>query len=146
MTCRADISIELLDGTLLDDAPDQRQQIVRLIEALPKISEIKEHLEAGKKLKTIAAPAGAIGVLRWVVGSCRAYLKETKAGEGVLNGKNGAVGDGAGHIRQFTFVVGSPEQETNFKKEIELAKSGHPNVVQYPTLLAFHGESIIRLW
>lgn len=57
---------------------------------------------------------------------------------------NETTGDGrhgvSGTIRQFAFVVGSPEQESNFKKEIEQAKSTNPNAIKYPTLLAFHGE------
>ena len=48
----------------------------------------------------------------------------------------------SGTIRQFTFVVGSPEQESNFKQEIELAKKTNANVVKYPILLAYHGEQI----
>jgi ubiquitin-conjugating enzyme E2 Q len=93
-------------------------------------------------------------VLRWVVGSCRAYLKEAKPGEGVLNSMAnalyantyGSYGSNvtASAVRQFTFVVGSPEQETNFKKEIETAQSTHENCKAYPTILAFHGSAAER--
>ena len=115
---------------------------------------MKEAIEAGGRIKDINAPPGSIGVLRWVVGSCRAYLKEAKPGEGVVNAMT-TVGPGHQHqayygggpvnaaarqdIRQFTFVVGSPEQERDFKTEIDLAKRGGVNKA-YPTFLAFHGE------
>jgi ubiquitin-conjugating enzyme E2 Q len=74
-------------------------------------------------------------------------LKETNPGEGVLNDlKERTTFAGYGEepaqsvVRQFTFVVGSPEQENNFKQEIVKAKSEKPSCEQYPTLLAFHGE------
>jgi ubiquitin-conjugating enzyme E2 Q len=151
-----DISIETLDGKLLDDTPEsqRRPAILRLIEKLPRVSAIKAALESGTDLREIDAPAGSIGVLRWVVGSCRAYLKEAKPGEGVLNSMAdsrytntyGAYGSNvtASTVRQFTFVVGSPEQEANFKAEIETAQSTHENCRTYPTLLAFHGSAADR--
>lgn len=152
----ADISIETLDGKLLDDTPEveRRPAILRLIEKLPKVSEIKAALESGAPLREIDAPAGSIGVLRWVVGSCRAYLKEAKPGEGVLNAMANAryantygsygINVAASAVRQFTFVVGSPEQEANFKAEIETAQSTHENCKAYPTILAFHGSAAER--
>ena len=152
----ADGSIEvpekfgLEESTLLDVVPNQRKALVWLIEALPKVSEIKAALENGKRLHDIEAPSGSIGVLRWVIGSCRAYLKETKPGEGVLNamtenswshGRAAVVGGQC--IRQFTFVVGSPEIEEGFKGEIEKAKTTDANCKKFPTILAFHGESVV---
>ncbi|RSH89058.1 hypothetical protein EHS25_002724 [Saitozyma podzolica] len=151
-----ELNIETPDDKLLDDTPevDRRPAILRLIEKLPKVSEIKAALESGTPLREIDAPAGSIGVLRWVVGSCRAYLKEAKPGEGVLNSMAnalyantyGSYGSNvtASAVRQFTFVVGSPEQETNFKKEIETAQSTHENCKAYPTILAFHGSAAER--
>lgn len=138
---------ESMSGSLLDELPQtsQRQALVWLIEKLPRVSEIKEHIARGGKLKDIDAPAGSIGVLRWVVGSCRAYLKETKSGEGVVNGASSAgnpyryYDDSTANMKQFIFVVGSPEQETSFKQEIELARSKKGVCKEYPTLLAFHG-------
>ncbi|WVW84288.1 hypothetical protein I302_106319 [Kwoniella bestiolae CBS 10118] len=139
---------------LLDELsdPDQRRALAWLIEKLPRISEIKAHLESGGKLKSIEAPSGSIGVLRWLVGSCRAYLKETKPGEGVQDASSATsttpsqavYGGFGGDLKQFTFVVGSPEQESNFRNEIELAKKGNRNCVNYPTLLAFHGSGTER--
>ncbi|WWD03208.1 hypothetical protein V865_001258 [Kwoniella europaea PYCC6329] len=139
---------------LLDELPDldQRRALAWLIQQLPKVSEIKAHLERGGKLKSIDAPSGSIGVLRWVVGSCRAYLKETKPGEGVQDISSASTttptqvtyGSMGGDLKQFTFVVGSPEQESNFKNEIELAKKENKNCKTYPTLLAFHGSAAER--
>jgi ubiquitin-conjugating enzyme E2 Q len=114
--------------------------LAELIYDIPTISSIKKHLDEGHKLKHLEASPGAITVLRWIVGSCRAYLKETKPGEGVLNASITAHSQGD-RVRQFTFVVGSPEQEDNFKQEIIKAKAEKPSCEQYPTLLAFHGMS-----
>jgi ubiquitin-conjugating enzyme E2 Q len=114
--------------------------LAELIDKIPLISSIKQHLDDGGKLKNVEASPGAITVLRWIVGSCRAYLKETKPGQGVLNAINTSHVHGE-VVRQFTFVVGSPEQEDNFKQEIVKAKAEKPSCEQYPTLLAFHGMS-----
>lgn len=87
-------------------------------------------------------------MLRWVIGSCRAYLKETKPGEGVIQDLSSASGQydhyygrATGPIKQFTFVVGSPEQEDRFKNEIAEARRKSTHCEKYPTILAFHGES-----
>lgn len=145
--------------TDLDDLDEtsQRTALVRLIETLPPVSELKTNLDNGISLTSLVRDKkvsdGAITVLRWVICSCRAYLKEVKPGQGVVNnvaagGSNQAYdpyGHGAGgladNIRQFTFVVGNPEQEDNFKREIEVAKAGKPSLAQHPTMLAYHGES-----
>ncbi len=132
----------------------QRKALVYLIEALPKVSLIKEHLDNGKTLKQLDAPEGAIGVLRWVIGSCKAYLKETKVGEGVLNTEEEGSGSKWGHyggpsmsiVRQFRFVVGSPEQENNFKEEIAKAQRRNQKCLKHPTLLAFHGGLPCLFW
>ncbi|WRT66695.1 uncharacterized protein IL334_003656 [Kwoniella shivajii] len=131
---------------LLDELPaaDQRRALAWLIGKLPRVSEIKATLDSGGKLKSIEAPPGAIGVLRWVIGSCRAYLKETKPGEGVQDIKPSKEYSVVTNFKQFTFVVGSPEQETNFKNEIEMAQKADKNCQQYPSLLAFHGSPAER--
>jgi len=133
-----DDSIELANGTLLDASPYQPAALAQLIDNIPLVSSIKQHLDDGGKLKDIEASPGAITVLRWIVGSCRAYLKETKPGQGVLNAINTSHVQGE-IVRQFTFVVGSPEQEDNFKQEIVKAKAEKASCEQFPTLLAFHG-------
>jgi ubiquitin-conjugating enzyme E2 Q len=130
----------LSSGQLLDQSPQQHQDLAALIDSIPKISTIKTHLDGSLKLKDIDTSSGAITVLRWIVGSCRAYLKETKADEGVLNSGSGEV------LRQFLFVVGSPEQENNFKQEIVTARATKGNCERYPTLLAFHGTSPLVWW
>lgn len=110
------------------------------------MTKIKTKLDRGVRLKDIGASPGAITVLRWVVGSCRAYLKETKPGEGVIEdqGKQhsgiGHYGMATGPTRQFTFVVGSPQQEESFQNEIKEAQKKDANCKKYPTILAFHGE------
>ena len=135
----ADDSIELANGTLLDTSPNQPAALAQLIENIPLVSSIKQHLDEGGKLKDIEASSGAITVLRWIVGSCRAYLRETKPGQGVLNAINDSLVQRGKVVRQFTFVVGSPEQEDKFKQEIVKAKAQKASCEQYPTLLAFHG-------
>lgn len=119
-----------------------RRALEWLIDRLPPVSQIKKRLESGEKLNAMSAYPGAVGVLRWVIGSCRAYLRESRPGEGVLAPHSD---DSADNVRQFTFVVGSPEQETNFKQEIELAQLRNPNLAQYPTILAFHGKLLARV-
>jgi ubiquitin-conjugating enzyme E2 Q len=49
------------------------------------------------------------------------------------------------NIRQFSFVVGNPEQEAGFRREIEEAKKGKKTLEKYPTSLAFHGMSTALL-
>lgn len=44
------------------------------------------------------------------------------------------------NIRQFSFVVGDPEQEEAFAEEIREARKVKPSMGKYPTMLAFHGE------
>jgi len=140
----ANDSIEVPNGTLLDSSPNQPAALAELIDNIPLVSSIKQHLDDGGKLKDIGASPGAITVLRWIVGSCRAYLKETKPGQGVLNAIDTSHVQGE-VVRQFTFVVGSPEQEDNFKQEIVKAKAEKASCEQYPALLAFHGMSPPRL-
>lgn len=133
---------------MLDEVEDQSASLGALLDEIPSVRKIKEQLDQGSRLKDIGASPGAITVLRWVVGSCRAYLKETKPGEGVI-GQTAATRpivytnyNVAGPARQFTFVVGSPEQEENFQSEIEEAQKNDKNCVEYPTILAFHGQPI----
>ncbi|WVQ77891.1 hypothetical protein IAR50_007596 [Cryptococcus sp. DSM 104548] len=138
----------LLDDLAGDAA--QRAAVAWLIETLPRVSQIKAFLENGGKLKDLECPPGAIGVLRWVVGTCRAYLKEAKEGEGVTNDHaidsqyNYSGTTTSGSVKQFTFVVGDPEQEVNFKQEIREAQTKNANCNTYPTILAFHGSSSDR--
>lgn len=139
-------SIVLPDGILLDQAPDQALSLAQLINTIPKISTIKTHLDAGGKLGQIETSPGAITVLRWIVGSCRAYLKETKEDEGVMNGTTNPH-DTTSCLRQFLFVVGSPEQENNFRQEVDIAQAANrapPELPRYPTLMAFHGTYVRR--
>lgn len=145
----ADTSIEvpepfgLPQATLLDDMPatDQRRAIAWLIDQLPRVSQIKTHLDGGSTLAKLPTCSGSIGILRWVIGSCRAYLRELKWGEGVLGG-TAETAQPVTNIRQFAFVVGSPEQETNFKQEITKAQANNARLEEFPTMLAFHGESL----
>jgi ubiquitin-conjugating enzyme E2 Q len=138
--------------TLLDDLDplEQRGALRWLIEQLPKVSEMKAMLDTGGQLSALKAPAGSIGALRWVVGTCPAYIKESKAGEGVLPTdlatQSSRYQDTRYEyqpeqtLRQYTIVVGSPQQEMNFKQEIENAKLSREACKTYPTMLAFHGE------
>lgn len=132
-------------GELLNTAEDKFTPLADLLNQIPSVREIKRKLNRGVRLKDVGASSGAITVLRWVIGSCRAYLQETKPGEGVIEEpKNPNATDprglAVGQTRQYTFVVGSPEQEKNFQSEIAEAKKTNPNCKQYPTILAFHGQ------
>ncbi|KZT30052.1 hypothetical protein NEOLEDRAFT_302770 [Neolentinus lepideus HHB14362 ss-1] len=138
------------------DIHQMRACIRYLIDSLPSVSEMKQHLEkkvkAGKskpKLKDIdtsVLPA-TWSILRWCVGSCTALLEEITSDEDMV--KN--IGD---DWRQFRFSVGAPDAEAKFKTALEEAKRQSPHAVAYPSLYAFHGSpaknwhSIIRhgLW
>ena len=136
----------------LDDLDDAtcRKAVAWLIESLPHVSEIKATLESGTKLAQIEAYPGAIGILRWVVASCRAYLKELRTGDGVLNDMQHSSGryysdfsSGSSQdsttFRQFAFVVDSPEKEAAFAQEVQ--KSHGQRAADHPTMLVFHGGS-----
>lgn len=137
------------DGSLLDNATDKANALADLLDEIPSVKKIKKKLDQGVRLKDVGASPGAITVLRWVIGSCRAYLKETSPGEGVIRDVESQAsssmyryhGHSYGPIRQFSFVVGSPEQEDNFKTEIAEARKSSKNCEKYPTILAFHGRS-----
>lgn len=144
---------------VIDECDNQKTALAWLVEQLPKVSDIKALLEQGYQLRDIKTrkvnnrdvpvPAGSIGVLRWVVGSCLAYLKEVRPGEGVRNGSSGTInlahlGTGTETLRQFAFVVGSAEQEANFKAEIRAAQKADHRLAEFPTMLAFHGSSVFN--
>lgn len=136
LTCSIEVPREfgLPDPQLIDTLSSEqiKPALVWLIEALPPVSVIKEFLDEGRKLSSIACPPGSIGVLRWAVGSCRAYLKEVKPDEGIQGVK--------ADVKQFTFVVGSPQQESNFSAEMQMAPSVNPSAARFPTMLAYHGQ------
>jgi hypothetical protein len=50
------------------------------------------------------------------------------------------VAAGGKSLKQFIFVVSSPEQEADFKAEIAKAQQQFTNCLTYPTMLAFHGQ------
>lgn len=131
----------LQQPTLLDDLPAQQQRkaIAWLIEQLPRVSEIKSHFQTRSTLKQLSTCSGSIGIFRWVIASCRAYLRETKLGEDVLGGRTTSVQPLGASVRQFTFDMGSPEQETNFKEEIIKAQAASERLKEYSTISAFHG-------
>ena len=116
---------------------------------------MQQHLAQGDHFNKLPACPGALTVLRWAVGSCRAYLKETRLGEGVITGTTADVAGmpqyhhvavSQSNIRQFSFVVGNSKQEAGFRREIEEAKKYKKTLEKYPTLLAFHGTSCTSQW
>ncbi|TFK70490.1 hypothetical protein BDN72DRAFT_838836 [Pluteus cervinus] len=145
---------------LFDSLPKQemRQAISQLIELIPPIQTIKEHLEqqikeglSKPRLKNVDpdVPEAAWLILRWCVASCTAYLEEITSQEDTI-----PEFDPSQSWRQFRFSVGSPAMEATFKKAIVAAQKRSAQARVYPSLYAFHGSplhnwhSIIRngLW
>lgn len=132
-------------GKLLDQLaePEQRPALAWLIEQLPRVSVMKERLDGGEKLSNLV-PSGSLGVLRWVIGSCRAYLKDVRPGDGIQIKGPLQAGQAAQHPRQFAFVVGSPEQESAFQEEIQKAQVAYARCREHPTMLVYHGSALER--
>ncbi|CCM01551.1 uncharacterized protein FIBRA_03609 [Fibroporia radiculosa] len=138
------------------DKNQMRRAIVKLLDKLPPIADMKNHLEkpvaagnAKPKLKDIdtSIPDAAWSILRWCVASCTAHLEEVRDPEDRIRNIDPS-------WRQFRFTVGAPDAEAIFKKEVALSQSQDFNAQKYPSLYAFHGSpvenwhSIIRhgLW
>ncbi|KAK1224011.1 hypothetical protein PQX77_013106 [Marasmius sp. AFHP31] len=132
-----------------------RASIMELLDSLPSIDDMRKHLRktgsSKSKPKLVECDPNVLpaawGLLRWVVGSCTAYLEEiTDPSECVQNIDP--------VWRQYRFSVGAPDAEARFKNEVEKAQAVDPNCIRYPSLFAFHGSplknwhSIIRhgLW
>ncbi|KAF9266711.1 hypothetical protein L218DRAFT_895759 [Marasmius fiardii PR-910] len=161
VTQRANEVISLNTAQSLHDfdalGPKQmRATIAQLIDSLPSIDDMRKHLvrkrSPGKPRPKLVEcdptvlPA-AWQVLRWIVGSCTAYLEEiTDPSENIRNIDRS--------WRQYRFSVGAPDAEAKFKESVEKAQAVDVNCRQYPSLFAFHGSplknwhSIIRhgLW
>lgn len=148
-------SLDLVDFDTLS-LQEMCTSIVRLIDSLPSVDDMKQHLEkkvkvgkAKPKLKDIdpsILPA-AWSVVRWCVGSCTAHLEEITSKEDMV--QNIGIG-----WKQFRFSVGAPDAEAKFRAALRTAQGQDRNAVLYPYLYAFHGSpaknwhSIIRhgLW
>ncbi|TFK19866.1 hypothetical protein FA15DRAFT_626277 [Coprinopsis marcescibilis] len=138
-------------GELVDFDTLTKQQmravIVKLIDKLPSIEEMKKHLmrklRAGKgkpKLEECATgvPPAAWLVLRWIVGSCTAHIEEITSGDEMIKNLDP-------NWRQFRLSVGAPDAEAKFDEAVKNAVQEDENAKQCPVLYAFHG-SPMRNW
>ncbi|KAL0572423.1 hypothetical protein V5O48_009541 [Marasmius crinis-equi] len=127
------------DGLHDFDQLSQRQMrasIVQLIDTLPSIDDMRKHLlqkHGARKSKPklvdcdpTVLPA-AWQLLRWIIGSCTAYLDEIKDPSERIKNIDPA-------WRQYRFSVGSPDAEARFKNAVEEAKAVDPNCHNFPSL------------
>ncbi|KAI5891455.1 uncharacterized protein SCHCODRAFT_02629145 [Schizophyllum commune H4-8] len=129
------------------EVPQMRYAIAKLIESLPKISEMRKHLmkriARGKskpklhEVKPEVLPA-AWTILRWCVASCRSYLEEITDEEYLIKNIDS-------EWRQFRFTVGAPDAEARFRASIEAAVKKDQNAMNFPSIFAFHGSGL-RNW
>jgi ubiquitin-conjugating enzyme E2 Q len=120
-----------------DDLPKdvKRKKIIRLLELLPKIEEMKTWLQRNtgvgddqaslKKWKDRISPP-ALGVLRWIIASnrsCIISVDDIDPSSGFLPV------EGMRYYKQFRFVTGSPDKEQRFVNavEVEAAKNQRGN-------------------
>ncbi|KIY49649.1 hypothetical protein FISHEDRAFT_65102 [Fistulina hepatica ATCC 64428] len=136
--------------------PLMRLALLNLLDSLPSISDMDEHLRAQigphrakaplTKMDPKILPAAWI-LLRWIVASCTSHLEEIVAPEERIQNVDN-------RWRQFRFTVGAPDAEAKFRTAQEQAKAESVNAMAYPSIYAFHGSplcnwhSIIRngLW
>ncbi|KAG7093449.1 hypothetical protein E1B28_007127 [Marasmius oreades] len=124
-----------------------RASVAQLIDSLPGIDDMRKFLmrkrRTGKPVPKLVdcdptvIPA-AWKILRWIVGSCTAYLEE-------ITDPNECVRNIESSWRQYRFSVGAPDAEAKFKASVEEAQATDTNCQQYPSLFAFHG-SPLRNW
>lgn len=120
--------------------------ICRLLDTMPKISEMKAYLQGGKgrqleTWKERLSPAHS-GLLRWIVASNRSCIMQV---DEVAKDDSGNIRlgvraneervSGLGNWLQFRFAMGSPDKEARFVRSLI---HGNP---QYPSMFAWHGSS-----
>ncbi|KAJ3560459.1 hypothetical protein NP233_g10827 [Leucocoprinus birnbaumii] len=129
------------------DLPHMRSAIVTMLDSLPTVIEMRQHLmkkvEDGKKkpklqdINYTILPAAWL-ILRWCVASCTAYLEEITNPNELVRGLDKS-------WRQFRFNVGAPDAEAKFTQAVEQAQAEDKRAREYPVLYAFHG-SPLRNW
>ncbi|KAL6306618.1 hypothetical protein BKA93DRAFT_773860 [Sparassis latifolia] len=136
--------------------PQMCSVIVNLMDTLPKVVDMKKHLEKsteGRRIKPRLKDMdnnitdAAWSILRWCVASCTAHIEELRSEEDRVHNIEPT-------WRQFRFSVGAPDAEAKFRSALVQAKKVDNNTLKYPSLYAFHGSplknwhSIIRhgLW
>jgi len=136
---------------------DKFHIITLLLDLMPSVMEMKKHIEQTSTLSgwDRLSPAG-LGVLRWVVASCRSSIISVDNPSLPLEGDAAAVLPSTDEPRvpgldgwvQFRFASGNPDKEARFLAAI---KQEIPSHETYKTLFAWHGSdlgnwhSILRL-
>ncbi|KAF8580706.1 hypothetical protein K439DRAFT_1636776 [Ramaria rubella] len=123
-----------------------RVAIVEMIETLPPIASMKEHLE--RKAQNEVRPQlrsmgeqilpAAWSILRWCVASFTAYLEE-------ISDKDEVISNISPGWRQFRFSVGAPDKEARYQTALVEVQKREVNALRYPAIYGFHG-SPLRNW
>lgn len=136
---------------------DKFRIILLLLDLMPSVMEMKKHIEQTSTLSgwDRLSPAG-LGVLRWIVASCRSSIISVDNPSLPLEGDAAAVLPSTNEPRvpgldgwvQFRFASGNPDKEARFLEAIKQETASHET---YKTLFAWHGSdlgnwhSILRL-
>ncbi|KAF8523448.1 hypothetical protein BU17DRAFT_43697 [Hysterangium stoloniferum] len=134
------------DGMVEFDAlnlPLMQAAIVEMLNRLPPIAQMKEHLEckipgkASPQLRTMddSIPAAAWALLRWCVASSTAYLEE-------IEDSDELVYNISSNWRQFRFSVGAPDKEARFQAGLTAVSTRVANACKFPVLYGFHGSAL----
>ncbi|KAI5817353.1 hypothetical protein BZA77DRAFT_343668 [Pyronema omphalodes] len=126
----------------------KRKKILRLLELLPKVEEMKTWLQGNsgvgedqaslKKWKDRISPS-SLGVLRWIIASnrsCIISVDDIDPSSGFLPV------EGMRYYKQFRFVTGSPDKEQRFINAVEAEAAQNQQNNDVPTLFAFHGSPL----
>ncbi|KAL9089640.1 MAG: hypothetical protein Q9165_005672 [Trypethelium subeluteriae] len=130
---------------------DRCSAICRLLDTLPKVSEMREYLTKNNpaELKdwVVRISPAALGILRWIIASNRACIIQvdtatTAADEGsppMTKSVEDRVHGMAGWM-QFRFAMGAPDKEKRFRNAVK--STADRLDLKYPTLFAWHGSPL----
>jgi len=135
---------------------DRFRTTILLLDLMPSVMEMKKHIEQSGTLSgwDRLSPAG-LGILRWIVASCRSSIISVdnpslplEGDAAVLPSTNEPRVPGLDGWVQFRFASGNPDKEARLLKAIKEEISSSET---YKTLFAWHGSdlgnwhSILRL-
>jgi len=129
---------------------DKFRMIILLLDLMPSVMQMKEHIEHSGTLSGWGRlSAAGLGVLRWIVASCRSSiisvdnpsltLDEDTDDTKVLPSTNEPRVPGLDGWVQFRFASGNPDKEARFLKAI---KEEISPTETYKTLFAWHGSDL----
>jgi len=124
-------------------ASDKREAMLLLMDMLPSVHEMKEYLtrKASGSLSdwTDRLSPAALGVLRWIVATCRACIMQVDDPDNTsgtpeerLWGMNG--------FMQFRFAMGAPDKERRFINSVRETQARLKQ--KHSTIFAWHGSAL----